>query len=189
MSAGSAPPAYAGIVTRGVAFLIDAVIVNAALIVLSGCVALVVSVLVPDDFDPGFAGIVAGLGAWGVVGAVYFVAFWTLTGQTAGMRAMRLCVTDASGARLRPWRAFVRLVGMWLAAIPLLAGYALILFDGRRQGLHDKLAGTFVCHVAVTHDARVYASTAEHPLAPLPRSPRRDQTPGDLSIDAEERLA
>ncbi len=41
----------------------------------------------------------------------------------------------------------VRVVGMVLAAIPLMAGYALILFDDRRQGLQDKLARTFVLYV------------------------------------------
>ena len=41
----------------------------------------------------------------------------------------------------------VRLAGMVLAAIPLMAGYALILFDDRRQGLQDKLARTVVLYV------------------------------------------
>jgi uncharacterized RDD family membrane protein YckC len=180
------PPSqgYAGIVSRGVAFVIDAVVIDTALIVIGACIALVLSVLVPDDFEPGTAGAVAGLGAWGVIGAAYFIAFWTLTGQTVGMRAMRLHVTDASGNRLRPARALIRVVGMWLAALPLMAGYALILFDGRRQGLHDKLAGTLVCHVA-----GVYAPMAAHPRAPLSGGPPPDQTARDLSIDAEERLA
>jgi len=140
-----APPAYAGIVTRGVAFVLDALIIDTAIIVLAGCVALVLSVLAPDA-DPGVAGVIAALGAWGVAAAAYFVALWTLTGQTAGMRVMRLSVVDVTGRRPRLGRSLVRLAGMWLAAIPLLAGFALILFDGRRQGLHDKLAGTFVRH-------------------------------------------
>ena len=39
---------------------------------------------------------------------------------------------------------FVRLIGMVLAAIPLLAGYFMVLFDDRRRGLHDRLARTVV---------------------------------------------
>ena len=44
-------------------------------------------------------------------------------------------------------RALVRLVGMVLAAIPLLAGYFMVLFDDRRRGLHDRLARTVVIDV------------------------------------------
>jgi uncharacterized RDD family membrane protein YckC len=33
---------------------------------------------------------------------------------------------------------------MILAAIPLLAGYFMVLFDDRRRGLHDRMAHTVV---------------------------------------------
>jgi uncharacterized RDD family membrane protein YckC len=39
-------------------------------------------------------------------------------------------------------------MGMVLAAIPLMAGYAMILIDDRREGLHDKLAGTWILYAA-----------------------------------------
>ena len=145
MTATVAPPAYAGIVSRAVAFVIDALLINAGMLLLAGCASLVLSVLLPD-VDLGLGAVLAGAGVWGLAGAAYFMAFWTLTGQTAGMRVMRLAVVDATGARPHVGRAAVRLVGMWLAAVPLFAGYALILFDGRRQGLHDKLARTFVTY-------------------------------------------
>jgi len=180
----------------GVAFVIDAVLVNTALVLLSACVALVVSVIVPEGSDVGLAGMLAGLGAWAVAAAVYFVSFWTLTGQTVGMRVMRLQVTDAAGDRPGLGRALIRLVGMWLAAIPLMAGYAMILFDGRRQGLQDKLARTFVRHVIASEahpvaaiDGGVHASMAAHPPAPLPHTTLDDETAGDLSIDREEHPA
>jgi uncharacterized RDD family membrane protein YckC len=195
VSAELDPPVYAGLVTRGIAFVIDAVLVNTALVLLSSCVAFVVSVVAPD-VDLGLAGVLAGVGAWAVAAAVYFVAFWTLTGQTVGMRVMRLRVTVASGARPGLGRALIRLAGMWLAAIPLMAGYALILFDRRRQGLQDKLAGTFVCHVAApeaaaaaTFDGGVHAPMAAHPRASLPPTTLRGQTASDLSIDREEHPA
>lgn len=151
----SAPPAqaYAGLVTRGVAFIIDALLINAATIVLVACGALVLSVLFPDGADWGVGGVLAGLGTLGAASIVYFIAFWTLTGQTVGMRIMRLRVVDAEDVRPGFRRSVVRLVGMWLAAIPLMAGYALILFDRRRQGLQDKLAGTFVTYVPAVSGA------------------------------------
>ena len=45
---------------------------------------------------------------------------------------------------LRPLRALVRLVALTLCAIPLFAGFLPILFDDRRRGFHDMLAGTVV---------------------------------------------
>jgi uncharacterized RDD family membrane protein YckC len=41
-------------------------------------------------------------------------------------------------------------VGMYAAAIPLGAGFLLILVDDRRRGLHDRIAGTLVIHSAPT---------------------------------------
>jgi uncharacterized RDD family membrane protein YckC len=43
-----------------------------------------------------------------------------------------------------PRRALVRLIGMVIAALPLLAGYVMVLFDDRRRGLHDRMAGTVI---------------------------------------------
>ena len=41
---------------------------------------------------------------------------------------------------MRPRRALLRFGGRALAALPLFAGYLLVLFDDRRRGLHDRLA-------------------------------------------------
>jgi uncharacterized RDD family membrane protein YckC len=43
-----------------------------------------------------------------------------------------------------PRRALLRFVGLTLAALPLFAGFLLILVDDRRRGLHDRLARTVV---------------------------------------------
>ena len=76
--------------------------------------------------------------------AGYFVSFWSTTGQTPGDRAMRIRVRPQVGDVLPPRRALVRFVGLTLAAIPLFAGYLMILVDDRRRGLHDVLARTVV---------------------------------------------
>jgi uncharacterized RDD family membrane protein YckC len=85
---------------------------------------------------------------WSIVVAGYFVLFWTLTGETPGMRLMRLRVLDAEGQPPRFARSVLRLIGAILAAIPFFAGYLLILVDDRRRGLHDMIARTVVVHVA-----------------------------------------
>jgi uncharacterized RDD family membrane protein YckC len=57
---------------------------------------------------------------------------------------MQIRVVTADGSRLRPGRALVRCVGVLLAALPLFAGFVLILLDERRRGFQDRFAGTLV---------------------------------------------
>ena len=136
---------YEGLVTRGIAFAIDAAVINLVAIVVAGGVALALSVLsVPQDSLD--AVLLAAGGAlflgWSVG---YFVTFWSTTGQTPGSRLMRISVRGADdGSVIRPRRAAIRFAGLFLAALPLLAGFLPILFDDRRRGVHDMLAGTVV---------------------------------------------
>ena len=82
--------------------------------------------------------------AWIVGFATYCTAFWSLTGQTPGDRAMGIEVMTLTGERLGVRRSLVRLVGMVIAAIPLFLGYLPILLRDDRRGLHDRLAGSEV---------------------------------------------
>jgi uncharacterized RDD family membrane protein YckC len=136
---------YEGLVTRGIAFALDAAVINLVAIVVAGGVALALSVLsVPgDSLDAVLIAVGGALFlAWSIG---YFVAFWSTTGQTPGSRLMRITVCSADdGSILRPRRAAFRFACLVLAAIPLLAGFVPILFDERRRGLHDMLAGTVV---------------------------------------------
>jgi uncharacterized RDD family membrane protein YckC len=62
-------------------------------------------------------------------------------------------VRDArTGLPLRPRRALLRLLALPLSALPLCAGFLLIVFDARRRALHDRLVGTVV----------IYSTGAEH---------------------------
>jgi uncharacterized RDD family membrane protein YckC len=59
-----------------------------------------------------------------------------------GVRA----VCARGGEPVHLWTAVVRLAGMLLAALPLFAGFLLILIDDRRRGLQDRLARTVVVY-------------------------------------------
>ena len=75
----------------------------------------------------------------------YYVAFWTWRGQTPGMMLLGLRVareTDGSPPGLG--RSVLRYVGYILSSLPLGLGFIWIAFDSRKQGWHDKLAGTVV---------------------------------------------
>jgi uncharacterized RDD family membrane protein YckC len=56
----------------------------------------------------------------------------------------RVLAPDAQHGHVASRRALLRLFAMVLAAIPLLAGYVMVLFDDRRRGLHDRVARTVV---------------------------------------------
>lgn len=138
-----APRVYVGLVTRVLAFAIDAALVNAVAILTTAIVNLIVSVVTVPQQLRAFAIAAAGT-AYVLWVAGYFVTFWATTGQTPGSRVLRIRVAPASGGRLLPRRALLRLLGLMLAAIPLFAGFVPILLDDRRRGLHDMLARTVV---------------------------------------------
>jgi uncharacterized RDD family membrane protein YckC len=138
-----APAEYVGFVTRVTAFAVDAVVVNVVAILTAAVVALFLSVVkVPNDVDTAVAAVGGAAYVLWTVG--YFVTFWSTTGQTPGNRLLRIRVVAADDARLRPRRALLRFVGLTLAALPLFAGFLLILVDDRRRGLQDLMARTVV---------------------------------------------
>ena len=139
-----AAPAYQGLVTRAIAFAVDAAIINLVAIVVAAGVSLSLSVLgSPDLLEPVLVALSGAAYAFWSIG--YFVAFWSSTGETPGNRLMRIRVCNADGSGPpRPARALLRLGALVLAVIPLFAGLLTILVDDRRRGLHDMLAGTVV---------------------------------------------
>ena len=76
----------------------------------------------------------------------YFNFFWFLTGQTLGNAVMGIRVVRTNGRRVGFLRGLVRSIGYLLAFIPLGLGFLWVLGDDRRQGWHDKLAGTYVIY-------------------------------------------
>lgn len=77
------------------------------------------------------------------VGLVYFPFFWVRSGQTPGMRPFGLYVVrDTDGGRISTGQAILRLIGMWVSAIPVYLGFIWIFIDPRRRGWHDLIAGT-----------------------------------------------
>jgi uncharacterized RDD family membrane protein YckC len=153
VSAAARP--YAGIVSRTVALAIDALVLTVSFAVASGVLGLILSLFTPVEVSsPG--AVLGAAGVWSLVVASYFVLFWTLAGETPGMRLMALRVSNGAGDAPGLGQALRRLVGMVLAALPFFAGYLPVLFDDRRRGLHDMLAGTVV----------VYAPTSRAPTPP-----------------------
>lgn len=139
-----APLGYSGIVTRAIAFAIDALLIQFVAIAVAGTFALILSVLSPSDrFDSVI--VVVGSVAYVLWLVGYFVFFWSTTGQTPGNRLLEIRVCRAAdGEPVGLGAAVLRFIGLILAALPFFLGFLPILLDDRRRGLQDMLAGTVV---------------------------------------------
>ncbi len=160
--------------SRMVAFLIDAVIVTISVSILAWTVAITQSLLqLPvlaellrlGGLFPDFESLLAGF-VGTIMFALYTVFFWATTGRTFGKAFMGLRVVTTSGRRLTLPRAMIRLLGYLVSALPLFIGFLWSLIDDRRQGFHDKLAGTCVVYTwAARPDERFLAYQLQR-LAP-----------------------
>ena len=153
MSATASPVAvavdettYAGLATRTLAFALDAALINGLAWFVGTVIALGLSLLgVPGELKTWLAAIGTVLAlVWTIA---YFAFFWSSSGQTPGNRVMQIRVQDAATAGpVRARRALLRVVVLPLSALPLCAGFLLILVDGRRRALHDHIARTTVVY-------------------------------------------
>ena len=75
----------------------------------------------------------------------YFVFFTGYGGQTPGKMVFGLKVIRTDGTELGFRRAVLReIVGKFVSWLLLMIGYLMVAFDSRKQGLHDKIAKTYV---------------------------------------------
>ena len=143
---------YAGVATRAVALALDVALAQ-IIVFAGGAVFALVGSLVGEVRLDTLGRLLAAF-AWVAVVSTYFVLFWSTAGQTPGMRLMGLRVTTADGDRPGVLRSVVRLIGLVLAIVPLFLGFVPVLFDARRRGLQDMLAGTVVLY-DLERDAQV----------------------------------
>jgi uncharacterized RDD family membrane protein YckC len=139
-------PQYAGIATRALALAADAAVTTVLFMSVTGVVALVAS-LVGGLRPAWLVGVLIASG-WMLIAGAYFVLFWSAAGQTPGMRLLRIRLRGPGGKAPSLARSLVRLLGLFLAIVPLFAGFVPVLFSDRRRGLPDFLAGTVVVYDA-----------------------------------------
>lgn len=139
---------YAGFVSRLLAYGIDITVIVIMLVALGWLVDTVTRLFPTLLFEGNGLIQVALAGVVAVVTAgIYYLFFWTLAGQTPGKMLLGLRIVSLDGSRLTLWQALRRFIGYFLSALPLYAGYWWVLIDNRRQGWHDKLAGTVVVYI------------------------------------------
>ena len=147
---GQATGRFAGFWIRVLAYLIDDVLVGGILfgvIKASGavtvtCPADTVELTVTcsggvTSYSPIFYVAIA-------VSVLYLPVLWGL-GGTLGQRILGLRVAGVtSGQAIGIPRGFLRLVGYIVASAVICIGLIWVAFDSRKQGWHDKIAGTVV---------------------------------------------
>jgi uncharacterized RDD family membrane protein YckC len=143
MTVSPSPLMYASGWRRCGAYVIDAVIFLVISFV-SGAVLGFTFALASPATDERTVELVAQL-AGIAVGWLYFAALESSSRQaTAGKQALGIVVTDEHGRRITFARATGRYFAKILSAITFGIGYLMIVFTGKKQGLHDKVARTLV---------------------------------------------
>jgi uncharacterized RDD family membrane protein YckC len=145
----------AGFFSRSMAFVIDLIILSVVQLVgtaliqtllrffrLTGLVSYVKTLLESSTFQIGSGAVLLTLLVIG-----YYTFFWTLVGFTPGKALLGLKVVRKNGTKLSFGRSLLRFFSYWISAIPLFLGFFWVLWDSKRQGWHDKIAGTQVLYI------------------------------------------
>jgi uncharacterized RDD family membrane protein YckC len=136
--------AYAGFWVRFAALIVDAVIIGG--IAFAAVLLLAFSGTFTSDSSNTAGAFLVPLMV--LFPFAYFASFWAWRSRTPGMIPFNMRVVRADTGEIGIGRAIVRAIGLfilyllwWLGG---LLGLIWVAFDARKQGWHDKLAGTVV---------------------------------------------
>ncbi|HEY4872622.1 MAG TPA: RDD family protein [Steroidobacteraceae bacterium] len=135
---------YVGFWLRFWAFIIDSVLVMVILLPILHAYGA-------HSYWPGlwpdiYAGVspTAELIQW-VLPAVAVVIFWLTRQATPGKMAISATIVDAATGKRPTTGQFIgRYLAYYVSTLAFFLGFVWIAFDARKQGWHDKLAGTVV---------------------------------------------
>lgn len=146
MSAEAAATEYAGFWRRVLATLIDGLILGAIGI---GLTIFGVFSLIPAPLLGGATTFMSGIAGANTLSTLLSWLYYSLQEcsphqATLGKRAVGIRVVDLEGQRISFARATGRYFGKILSALFFGIGFLMVAFTGKKQGLHDMLAGTLV---------------------------------------------
>jgi uncharacterized RDD family membrane protein YckC len=129
---------YAGFWRRFLAVFIDSIVIQIVNMLVAAAMGYPVFDVSREYFDPPA---LVGL----VIGWLYFAVQESSPAMgTLGKRAVGIRVTTMDGDRISFARATGRHFARYLSTILLLIGYLMMLWDSKKQTLHDKMAETLV---------------------------------------------
>ena len=158
---------YAGIVTRGVALIIDILIVIVAVLVIGASLSLPLDFFLGINKESCAAHVSVSVmqSSWGflrswlcviydwllisvafLTGPVYFIFLTTAGGQTVGKYVMGVRIARVDGRQMSYFKALVRYLGYFVSIATLGIGFLWVIVDAQRRALHDHMAGTCVIY-------------------------------------------
>ncbi|HVY79304.1 MAG TPA: RDD family protein [Solirubrobacterales bacterium] len=176
------PTERAGAASRGLAFALDVLIVNLGFSGLAAIAALIASAFTGNGNGVSNFALAAGTTLWFILGGLYLVGFWSLAGQTPGMRFLGIRL-DVAGRGLRPGLALRRLVGMALAAIPFGLGFVGVFFDGDRRAWDDRLSRSGVVYEGNERTPAPWSRL--EPTAATPTAPSTTKAPESRGLRSQ----
>jgi uncharacterized RDD family membrane protein YckC len=141
---GAPPIQYGGFWIRVVAYIIDAILVNIVLGLLTAITGLrLIIYRATDHFDLLLPTLTPLVVSW-----LYFALMESSErGATIGKMAVGLRVVTDQGRRLSFANATGRYFAKFISALILGIGFIMIAFTERKRGLHDMIASTLVVKV------------------------------------------
>ena len=131
---------YAGFWIRTGAAIIDTILI---LIVVTPILTYIYgdTYWLSESYVRGFWDLLLGY----IIPAIAVVIFWIYKSATPGKMATKLTIVDAkTGGKPTVGQFIIRYLGYYVAMLPLFLGIIWVGIDKRKQGWHDKLAGTVV---------------------------------------------
>lgn len=131
---------YAGFWIRTGAALIDSLLI---LVIVAPIISLIYGseYWLNESFIVGFWDVVLNY----VLPAIAVIVFWIYKSATPGKMATRLVIVDARTGEKPTTAQFIgRYLAYYISILPLFLGLIWVGVDKRKQGWHDKLAGTVV---------------------------------------------
>lgn len=138
------PPRSAGIISRGVAAIIDLVVVAVVLGALYLGLVLFRLVLNPSAFSLPAPGAVFSTVVGFGVSVLYLTGAWAVSGRTVGAVTMGLRVVGRRADRVGPLIALLRAV----ACVVFPVGLVWVVVDARRRSLQDIVFRTRVVYAS-----------------------------------------
>jgi len=141
-------PKYAGFWFRTLAAIIDNVLCQVVAVVLVLPLAFALGTSMADTY-PASEIEAAGQGLGFMLGILIQWLWFTIAESskwqaTVGKKMVGLKVTDENGERIGFGKANGRFWSKILSALILFIGFVMVAFTEKKQGLHDKIAGTLV---------------------------------------------
>jgi len=136
---------YASSLQRLVAFIIDRMLISILVGIFLRPILWHISFSYPEDIF-GWGWHFTTYKFWKEVIIITYFAFMESSAYqaTLGKIVMGIKVVGENGQRIELPKAILRNLSKILSAFILGIGYIMIIFDERKQGLHDKIADTFV---------------------------------------------